>query len=195
MGRDEDGDVLAARQVDQDFPELVARHRIDARGRLVEDEDFRFVHNRNRQRQSLTDARAASLMPADRDNRQARTGGSVRRCGSLARLLGNVKQPRMQLQVLAHRQLGIERERLRHVADAIARAQIGGVDRLDPTGTPRPMSPASNPVSIFIVVVLPQPFGPRNPKISPRPIAKLTLSTAVKSPNRQVSSRAAMTVS
>ena len=38
-------------------------------------------------------------------------------------------------------------------------------------------------VSIFIVVVLPQPFEPR-PKISPRSIAKLTRSTAVNVPKR-----------
>ena len=50
-------------------------------------------------------------------------------------------------------------------------------------------------MSIFIVVVLPQPFGPRNPKISPRSMVKLTRSTAVKSPKRQVRSRAVMTAS
>ncbi|MNZ19976.1 hypothetical protein D3C78_370180 [compost metagenome] len=48
------------------------------------------------------------------------------------------------------------------------------------------------PVSTFIVVVLPQPLEPRKPKISPRPMAKLTLFTAVKSPKRRVRSWASM---
>src|SRR5579875_3611308 len=37
---------------------------------------------------------------------------------------------------------------------------------------------------IRIVLVLPAPLGPRNPKHSPRTISKSTPSTAVKSPNR-----------
>ena len=87
----------------------------------------------------------------------------------------------------------IERERLRHVADAIARAYVAGIDRLARTAKRRRSLAGSRPVSIFIVVVLPQPFGPTNPKISPRSMVKLTWSTAVKSPNRRVRSRATMT--
>ncbi len=59
------------------------------------------------------------------------------------------------------------------------------------TGCPKsravPSVGGSNPVSIFIVVVLPQPFEPRKPKISPRSMRKFTWSTAVKSPKRWVS--------
>ena len=50
----------------------------------------------------------------------------------------------------------------------------------------------SRPVSIFIVVDLPQPLEPRKPKISPRPMVKLTRLTAVKLPNRLVRSVASM---
>src|SRR4030042_856768 len=39
------------------------------------------------------------------------------------------------------------------------------------------------PQSIRMVVDLPAPLAPRNPKIAPRPTSKLTASTAVKSPN------------
>ena len=49
-------------------------------------------------------------------------------------------------------------------------------------------------MSIFIVVVLPQPFDPTKPKISPRRIRKLTSSTATKSPKRIVRSLASMAV-
>src|SRR5580704_678166 len=41
----------------------------------------------------------------------------------------------------------------------------------------------SSPHKIRIVVDLPAPFGPRNPKISPRVTSSETLSTATKSPN------------
>ena len=61
-----------------------------------------------------------------------------------------------------------------------------------PNSSASPAVGASKPVSIFIVVVLPQPFEPRKPKISPRSMAKFTRSTAVKSPKRQVRSRATM---
>src|SRR5882724_2147717 len=48
-----------------------------------------------------------------------------------------------------------------------------------------PLVGASNPVSIFIVVDLPAPFGPKNPKKLPRATRKSILSTAVKSPKRR----------
>lgn len=64
------------------------------------------------------------------------------------------------------------------------------------TGWPKthacPSLAGSRPVSIFMVVVLPQPFEPRKPKISPRAMRKLTRSTATKSPKRQVRSRASI---
>jgi hypothetical protein len=43
------------------------------------------------------------------------------------------------------------------------------------------------PQSIRMTVDLPDPFGPRNPKIDPRAIEKLTWSTAVNVPKRFVS--------
>ena len=55
-----------------------------------------------------------------------------------------------------------------------------------PNSLASPALAGSKPVSTFMVVVLPQPFDPRKPNISPRVIRKLTLSTAVKSPNLTV---------
>ena len=49
VGRDENGDALLARQLDQQGPELVACDRIDAGRRLVENQQFRFMHHRHRQ--------------------------------------------------------------------------------------------------------------------------------------------------
>ena len=48
-----------------------------------------------------------------------------------------------------------------------------------PNSSASPSVGGSRPVSIFMVVVLPQPFEPRKPNISPRSIVKLTWSTAV----------------
>jgi hypothetical protein len=49
MRRDEDGDPEPARQVAEQRPELVARQRIDAGCRLIENEQFRLVHHRDGQ--------------------------------------------------------------------------------------------------------------------------------------------------
>ena len=53
----------------------------------------------------------------------------------------------------------------------------------------------SRPVSIFIVVDLPQPLEPRKPKISPRSIDSVTWSTAVKLPKRRVRPCASIAIS
>src|SRR5271154_331310 len=50
----------------------------------------------------------------------------------------------------------------------------------------RPDVGASSPVSIFIVVDLPAPFGPRKPKNCPGATRRFTSCTAVRSPNRRV---------
>ena len=91
----------------------------------------------------------------------------------------------VQLQILPHGKLAVERERLRHVADVLARLHIVGGHRLaEQFGGA--FGDRSNPVIIFMVVVFPQPFEPRKPKISPRSMRTLTWSTATKSPNRRV---------
>ncbi len=49
-----------------------------------------------------------------------------------------MEQPRVQFQVLRHGQLAIQREGLRHEADALARFQIVGVGALaEQEGLPR----------------------------------------------------------
>ncbi|MCY1532400.1 hypothetical protein D9M68_676750 [compost metagenome] len=58
-----------------------------------------------------------------------------------------------------------------------------------------PSLAGNRPVSIFMVVDLPQPLEPRKPNISPFRMRKLTWSTATKSPNFMVRSRASMAIS
>src|SRR3954451_10482613 len=57
----------------------------------------------------------------------------------------------------------------------------------NPAMEARPDVAGKKPVRIFIVVLLPAPFGPRKPTISPRATSKFRLSTAVKSANFLVS--------
>ena len=45
-----------SRKINQQLPELIPRHRIDARGRLVQNEHFGLVNHRDRERKSLPDA-------------------------------------------------------------------------------------------------------------------------------------------
>ena len=75
----------------------------------------------------------------------------------------------------AHGQFAVEREGLRHVADAPAGLDVLRRRPACRTAAPRPRSAGSRPVSIFIVVVLPQPLEPRKPKISPRSMRKLDM--------------------
>src|SRR6185437_11187766 len=41
-----------------------------------------------------------------------------------------MEEPRMEIEVLTNGELGVERKRLRHVADAPARVEVAGVDLL-----------------------------------------------------------------
>src|SRR5579863_49868 len=60
----------------------------------------------------------------------------------------------------------------------------GCVATAKPPTVARPEVGGSSPQRIRMVVDLPAPLGPRNPKISPRFTSSETRSTAVKSPNR-----------
>ena len=66
------------------------------------------------------------------------------------------------------------------------RASISSAPIGLPNNLAEPSVTGNSPVIIFMVVVFPQPFEPRNPKISPRSMRTLTWSTATKSPNRRV---------
>ena len=103
---------------------------IDPRGRLVQDEDLG-LDGRWR-----PPARAAGEFPmadpacADRDNPPR--PNCLNELGNTQRRLfcRQMKNARMKIEVLPDRQFGIERERLRHVADAIARIHVVGVEGL-----------------------------------------------------------------
>ena len=91
----------------------------------------------------------------------------------LSTILGQAEQMRMELQVLPDGKFAVEREGLRHVSDVLARRHVVGIERV-PEEQRLPFGAGKRPVSIFIVVLLPQPLEPRKPKISPRSMRKLT---------------------
>ena len=61
MGRKEDRHAFVARQVDQRAPERVARDRIDAGSRLVENENGRLVQHRDGKLEPLLEAERQAL--------------------------------------------------------------------------------------------------------------------------------------
>ena len=61
-----------------------------------------------------------------------------------------------------------------------------------PSSAISPAVGVSSPISIRMVVLLPDPLAPRNAKITPGSTEMSTASTAVKSPNFRVSPRARM---
>ena len=89
------------------------------------------------------------------------------------------------MQVLARRQLVIERRILEDDADRLPHGVL-------PRGHIKSIKGGSAEVglssvqSMLMVVVLPAPLGPRKPKISLRPTVKLTSSTAMKPLNLRV---------
>ena len=130
------------------------------------------MHDRDGERQPLANAERQLATRADRDSGRGRSCSTSSAMRDRACSRRQVEKPGVQIEVLPGGELGVERKRLRHIADAGA-IEVGGVDRL-PSRKASPSVAGSSPVSIFIVVVLPQPFGPRKPKISPRSMVKLT---------------------
>ena len=154
-------------------------HRVDGGGRLVEDED---------RRASLT---SASAMP--RRWRMPReylsTRSSARRPGppgraprrSAARPPGrDPVEARRVAQVLAAGHAAVEADGFGQVADLALDLAAGCAP--DPARATRalPVVGSVSPRSIRMVVVLPAPFGPSSPKISPGRTSRSSWSTAVR---------------
>ena len=100
--------------------------RIDPRSRLVEDQYLGAVDQGDGQGQSLADAQRQALgshvghltEPEPVEHFRDPPANLVR---------WQMEQPGVQYQVLADGQLGVERERLRHVPDSPARDEVGRV--------------------------------------------------------------------
>ena len=126
MGGDENGDIVVAREIGKDLPEPVPCHRVDAGGRFIEDENIRRMDHRHRQRQPLPDAERQVVRQGFHDRTEIETLGHFgdTRLNCLFRQL---EQAGVKIEVLPHRQFGIEREGLAHVADAVTDRHVAGI--------------------------------------------------------------------
>ena len=129
MGRQEDGDPIIAGKIDQRAPEGVAGDRIDARGGFVENEHGRPVEHGHRQLQPLLDAERQALRLGVGHSFQIVAFEQLVDPGfDLVRR--QMVELGMQIEILPHRKLAVEGERLRHVADVLARLHVVGAHRL-----------------------------------------------------------------
>ena len=95
---------------------------------------------------------------------------------------GHAVQPGEEHQVLPGRKIRVNSQVLRHVADGALGPDREWVVIGSPATTTSPPSRSSRPAIIEIVVVLPAPFGPSSPYVSPAPMWNPTPSTATSSP-------------
>ena len=141
-------------------------------GRLVEEDDFGIVDQRQREREPLR------LTAGERDVIRVRF---VLELHELEQLLGAAPLRVVaaeEIERLARRDLVVEARGLQLHADARADLRARCAPR---SGREIVISPASGRVSpsiISSVVVLPAPFGPRRPKTSPEATVRSTPATA-----------------
>ena len=112
---DEERDALA-RELKEQIPQRAPRHRIDARGRLVEKDHLRRVDDGAGQRQPLLPSAgelACAPVHVGLDPGQ-RLHLARALCSALA---GETVHARIEIDVLGDRQVLVEAELLRHVAD------------------------------------------------------------------------------
>ncbi len=134
VGRDEDGHPLLAREHEELLPEAVSGDRIDPGGRLVEDQELGRMDHRHRERQTLAHAERQRLGASVDHACEVEALGKLRNArGNILR--GQSIDPRMQIEVLAHAELAIEREGLGHETQAPAQRRVLRIHR--PVEDPR----------------------------------------------------------
>ena len=104
-------------EIEQRVPEIAARLRIDGAGRLIEQQQLRFVQHGAGEREALSLAarhRAGQLIAADRRDGSA---GTTRRCACCAIGAAESVHGGEELEILGNAEIVVEREFLRHVAD------------------------------------------------------------------------------
>ncbi len=119
-GGDDDGDPLAAQAV-ENAPEVAPRHRIDAGGRLVEQQHLRRVDERAGEPELLFHA-ARQLARAPLAERRHAGGREQARRALLPVATADAEEFGEELDVLVDGQVFVEPEPLRHVADVRADA-------------------------------------------------------------------------
>ena len=161
LRRQEDGDAVLTGEPLDLRPQRAAALRVQARRRLVEEEDARTVQQREREVQAPLHAAG---VPADLAPRGVAQPDAVeQRLAARAALgLREPVQPALEVDVLPAGEEVVERGLLERRADRAAdlRAVRRDVEARDEA---RPPDGGSSVTSISTVVDLPAPFGPRNP--------------------------------
>ena len=103
---------------------------IDARGRLVENENGRLVQHRDRELQPLLDAERQALGLGVGDVLQVVALRAAPRSDLRSLSARQVVKLRVQLEILPHREFAVERKGLRHVADVATRLHVVRAHRL-----------------------------------------------------------------
>ena len=146
----------------------VAALRVDTDRRLVEDQQPRPVEQADGDVQAALHPAGVVLRPLPSPGRSGRRPRGPRRRGAPAPGPPSPYSRPKKTQVLARAEVRVDGEVLGHVADRCLRRGRPDVERLGPSTTTVAPSRARIPQTIEIVVVLPAPFGPRRPYVSPR---------------------------
>jgi hypothetical protein len=113
MGRDEHGQAVGCEPMNL-VPELAPRLRIDACGRLIEQQQLRPVHDAGGEREAVLPA--ARKLPRELMAARGQAQIGERACDRLASR-PEIVEARHKEQILLDRQVLVEREPLGHVAD------------------------------------------------------------------------------
>ena len=127
VGRYKNGDFVFARHPQQVPPEHIPRRRVNARCGFVQYQYFRAVQAGGGQLQPLADAQRqrGGFDVGDVCQVKLRQGITNRRLAARAEAV----KAGVQGEVLPHGELFVERERLRHIADAHPRRHAARIDR------------------------------------------------------------------
>ena len=109
VGGDEDRHAVIAGKFRQQIPESVPGHRVDTAGWLVENKHFRLVQHGDSELQALANAERQGFRPL------VHHLGKIEAVGQLPDPFGlflslDAEQARVQVEILTHCQLAIERE-------------------------------------------------------------------------------------
>src|SRR5579859_260362 len=118
VGCDEKSDALRGK-LEKKIPELAARDGVDAGGRLVEEKQFRFVEHGTAERQTLLPA-AGKFRGKTRDIRTEAVRFHNFIDAALQLFGGKAVDPAVKREIFEHRQIVVQTEILRHVADSLA---------------------------------------------------------------------------
>ena len=123
VGRKKDRHAVVAGEIDQRAPKRIARDRIDAGSRLVEDENGGLMQHRDRELKPLLDAERQALGLGVDDSFQIVALQKL--LDAAFDLVGRqMVKLRVQIEILPHGKFAVEREGLRHVADVAAHLHV-----------------------------------------------------------------------